>query len=421
MFNSLKGMEDILPADAPRWLRTEEKLRNILLSYGYAEIRTPLLEETDLFARSIGASTDVIEKEMFSFKDQGGASMSLRPEGTASVVRAYVQHHLDHGQDLQKVYYLGPMFRHERPQKGRLRQFHQLGIEAIGSAHPLIDVEVMAVLVSILEAFEVPDVDLQINSVGDPTCRPAYRKNLQSFLKKHTKELCENCRRRVESNPFRVLDCKNPECQPVIQDAPKMVDELCEACGDHFVAVQRGLEELGLGATVNPRIVRGLDYYTRTSFEVTAGGLGAQNAIGAGGRYDGLTAELGGADTPAIGFAMGIERLLIASPAITVERVPRIDFLPLESAAEEEAFRRATETRKIFLHKNVSAIVDVGLGIQSLKSALRKADKNGTRWAVLIGGNELKNKAALVKDLVNHQQEEVKFSDLAKHLLQHFK
>ena len=419
MFRSLKGMEDTLPADIGRWQAMESKLRFILTSFGYQEIRTPILEETDLFTRSIGKETDVVGKEMFSFADQGGTQMSLRPELTAPVIRAYLEHHLGHGNDLVKVYYLGPLFRHERPQKGRLRQFHQMGVEAIGSAHPYVDVDVIAVMMASLEAFGVKDTELFINSVGDERCRPSYREKLQAYLRKHTGKLCENCRRRTQTNPMRVFDCKVESCQTSIQEAPKMMDHLCEECKTHFVRVQEGLKEAGIRASINPRIVRGFDYYTRTAFEVTAKGLGAQNAIAAGGRYDGLVEELGGPPTPSVGFAMGIERLLLSATAdLSTQAMKRFEFLPLELKAESVALRWAKEFQRRLIEKRIAATVDVAYGITSLKSALRRADKNQTAFAILIGENELKANKALVKDLAAHQQEEIPFTDLAERLEQ---
>jgi histidyl-tRNA synthetase len=418
MFKSLKGMPDLLPGESERWLAMEERLRKILASFGYAEIRTPILEETRLFARSIGAATDVVEKEMFTFSDAGGTSMTLRPENTAGVVRSYIENNLGHGNPLLKVYYLGPMFRHERPQKGRFRQFSQLGIEAIGSPHPMVDVEVIDVLVTIGKAFGLPGLALEINSVGDPNCRPAYRDQLQSYLRTKSDTLCENCRRRVEANPMRVFDCKSPHCHEVVSLAPKITEHLCGDCRTHFESVRRGLTALKIPFTVVPMMVRGLDYYTRTAFELTAEGLGSQNAVGGGGRYDGLAEELGGTPTPGIGFAMGLERLLLsASEFKSPSRPRRVEFLPLDAASEESALKLSDELRGEILAKDLRVTVGVVFGATSLKSALRQADKNGTEFAVLIGEAERGKQAAVVKDLPRHQQEEIPFSQLTTELL----
>jgi histidyl-tRNA synthetase len=421
MFRSLKGMPDLLPAESERWQAMESRLRKILSSFGYGEIRTPLLEETGLFARSIGTATDVVEKEMFTFSDQGGTSMTLRPENTAGVVRSYVENNLGHGHPLLKVYYLGPMFRHERPQKGRFRQFSQLGIEAIGSGHPMLDVEVIEVLLTIGKAFGLPGLKLSINSVGDPKCRPVYREKLQGYLRTRGESLCENCRRRVELNPMRVFDCKSPRCHEVLAGAPTITEHLCPDCNAHFESVKKGLANLGLEYTVLPTMVRGLDYYTRTAFELTAEGLGSQNAVGGGGRYDGLVEELGGPPTPGIGFALGLERLLLSASAFHSPSSPRrIEFIPLDPASEGIALALSSSLRGEILNRNLGGIVEVAFGTTSLKSALRQADRNKTAFAVLIGESERTKQVAVVKNLPRHVQEEIPFSHLTTELLKHF-
>lgn len=418
MFKSLKGMPDLLPGESERWQAMENRLRTILHSHGYREIRTPILEEAELFARSIGADTDVVEKEMFSFQDKGGTSVTLRPEATASVIRAYLEHHLGHGSALTKLYYLGPMFRHDRPQKGRFRQFAQVGVEAIGSAHPRMDAEVVALSVDICTWFGLKEIQLELNSVGDEACRPGYRKALHKYLKEHSRDLCENCLVRMEKNPLRVLDCKSESCRNVVEKAPRITDHLCSPCKDHYEEVQEGLKHLGLHPKLNPRIVRGLDYYTRTAFEVSASGLGSQSAVAGGGRYDGLVEELGGPPTPAIGFAMGLERLLLAASDLHAP-VPsrRIEFLPLDAQSENAAASFSQELRREVIARNLSAAVEVAFGITSLKSALRQADKNRTGLAVLIGESERTKKVALLKNLVEHKQEEIPFSQLTQEIL----
>lgn len=411
-------MTDCLPAESRRWLSAEESLRRILRTFAYEEIRTPILEETELFARSIGATTDVVEKEMFSFTDKGGDALTLRPENTASVIRSYLENNLAHGESLSRLYYIGPMFRHERPQKGRLRQFHQAGVEAIGSASPLVDAEVITLLMTILERMEVPSIDLQLNSVGDAACRPAYREKLQGFLRSIAEALCANCQRRTETNPMRVFDCKSQNCQAAIASAPLISDHLCADCKTHLSSVQGALEAAGIRAELNPRIVRGLDYYERTAFEVTAGGLGSQNAVGAGGRYDGLAEALGGPRTPAIGWALGIERLLLSTQKFQNETAhPHVVIIPLEAAAAPTALKLSQALRTQALDANKALTVELLSGEQSLKSGLRLADKKGARWAILLGSGELAEGAATLKDLPAHTQEKIPFLDLPSKLI----
>ncbi|MFH1017028.1 MAG: histidine--tRNA ligase [Pseudomonadota bacterium] len=415
MFKSLKGMPDILPPETDRWNAMEDRLRRLLTLHGYDEIRTPFLEKADLFARSIGSTTDVVEKEMYTFTDRDGELISLRPEGTASVVRAYIESHLEHGNDVLKLYYLGPMFRHERPQKGRFRQFSQMGVELIGDPAPSSDAEVLALGMALMHEFDVPQASLELNSVGDQNCRPAYRARLTEFLHKHEQELCENCRRRIDVNPMRVLDCKSEGCSAAVAKAPKMLDHLCAACKEHFEKVQNLLSHAGVAATVNPRIVRGLDYYTRTAFEVVGGGLGSQNAVLAGGRYDGLCEELGGRPTPGIGFAMGLERLLLSGRNIEARKPPRIEVIGLTPEAGPETLRQAVRIREELAHARIHAAVDLAPGSQSLKSALRRANKDGAAFAVLIGSDELAKNRATVKNLAQHAQTDVPFEELARH------
>ncbi|MFH1263485.1 MAG: histidine--tRNA ligase [Pseudomonadota bacterium] len=418
MYKSLKGMPDLLPGDSERWQGMEDLLRKILSSFGYSEIRTPYLEETELFARSIGAATDVVEKEMFTFQDQGGSSITLRPENTAGVVRAYLENNLGHGNPLTKLYYIGPMFRHERPQKGRFRQFSQMGVEAIGSAHPMVDVEVMTLLTNVGEAFGLPGLKLEINSVGDKNCRPAYRKKLKEYLVAHVADLCDNCFRRVDSNPMRVFDCKSETCQGILTSAPKISDHLCGDCRDHFDQVKRGLDTLEVDYSLRLSMVRGLDYYTRTAFELNAQGLGSQNAVGGGGRYDGLIEELGGPSTPGIGFAMGLERLLLSASNFKVPSSSRrFSFIPLDKDSEPIALALSQEFRKKLLTGNRSATVETSFGTTSLKSALRQADRSKADFAVLIGESERMKKIATVKNLAAHSQKEIPFEQLTEHLL----
>lgn len=422
MFKTLKGMQDFLPEEMGFWKEMETKIHRIVSIYGYQEIRTPLLEETELFARSIGASTDVVEMEMFSFEDQGGTSMTLRPEATASVIRAYLEHHMGHGNPLVKVYCMGPMFRHERPQKGRFRQFHQINLEAIGLSDPWVDVEVIEVLMKICEGLGIPEPKLFLNSVGDRKCRPSYREKLVTYLRSKKDNLCQNCIRRTETNPLRVFDCKVESCQAALTKAPLIIDDLCSECLKHFEQVKAGLTELGIHFDIHPRLVRGLNYYTRTAFEVTGSGLGSQNAVGGGGRYDGLAQELGGEETPAIGFAMGLERLRLIAKNLNPSLPLNILFLPLESNTVLIAQKLSQELRKQVFAQDLQKIsVDLYTGSQSVKSALRYANKKDSHYTVLLGSEEEKRKIASIKDLRDGKQHEVPFSELTSWFFKHVK
>ncbi|HSK30294.1 MAG TPA: histidine--tRNA ligase, partial [Candidatus Limnocylindria bacterium] len=314
---SIKGFADILPGEVELWQAVEETARRVFGAYNYAEIRIPVLEKTELFRRSIGETTDIVEKEMYTFEDRDGRSgdvadgtkLTLRPEGTAGVVRAYVESEMYKVEPMRKLYYMGPMFRRERPQKGRMRQFHQIGAEALGRGDAFIDAELLLLLGDFFGALGLTEPSLQINSLGCSECRPKYRETLLAFLREHYAELCGNCQRRIERNPLRALDCKVPSCIAATQRAPSILDSLCAACSEHFATVQRLLRETGVTFALNPRMVRGLDYYCRTTFEWTTTQLGSQSAVAAGGRYDGLVEQLGGPPIPGVGFALGVERL----------------------------------------------------------------------------------------------------------------
>ncbi|MEQ1628788.1 MAG: histidine--tRNA ligase, partial [Nitrospira sp.] len=310
----IKGVKDILPEETPRWRFIEDAARRWALAYGYQEIRIPIFELTALFARSIGAATDIVEKEMYTFPDRDGTSLTLRPEGTAGTVRAFIEHNRAAEPLPQKYFYIGPMFRHERPQAGRLRQFHQFGVESFGTADPRVDVEAIALLWRLLSDLGLPDLTLEINSLGGTGDRAAYKPILLAFLSQHEASLCANCRRRMETNPLRVLDCKIPDCRAATESAPKLTEHLSPEARAHFDQVLAGLTAIGVPYQLNPRLVRGLDYYCLTSFEITSTHLGAQNAVGAGGRYDGLVETLGGPSVPAIGFAVGLERVSLMLP-----------------------------------------------------------------------------------------------------------
>jgi histidyl-tRNA synthetase len=392
---SVKGFHDVLPDESSRWAWIEQQARERFARYGFAEIRIPIVERTELFSRSIGDTTDIVEKEMYSFADRDGSSLTLRPEGTASIVRAYVEHAMQTRESVSKLFYLGPMFRRERPQKGRLRQFSQIGAEVIGRDDPAIDAEVLLLLHDLLDALQIRGAQIELNSLGDATCRPAYRAALLAYGQAHRDGLCENCNRRLEHNPLRLLDCKDPDCRATTANAPAMLDHLCGPCRAHFDAVRALLAKEGVEPQLNPRMVRGLDYYVRTAFEATAEGLGSQNAVGGGGRYDGLVKALGGPEAPGVGFALGVERLLLSMTDHPAARPapPEVFIAPLGAAAEAEAMHRAHGWRRDGVRVEMSA------GGKSLKSQMRLADKLGVSYVLILGDDELAAQAFTVRDM----------------------
>jgi len=406
---AVRGMNDILPEDMPRWRRVEESFRELSARYGYVEVRPPVVEPTSLFVRSIGDTTDIVEKEMYTFVDKGDQSLTLRPEGTASTVRAYIQHSVYAREPVSKWIYMGPMFRRERPAKGRYRQFYQLGAEIYGDPGPHVDAELVEMLVRFLECLGVADVEVLVNSLGGPETRPAYRDALVQYFEPHRERLCGDCQRRLDKNPLRVLDCKVPEDAEIARGAPEILAYLGEGDREHFDGLKRALEALEVPFTVDARIVRGLDYYTRTLFEVKGRGgqLGAQDTICGGGRYDGLVQALGGPDTPAIGFAIGIERLLMSMgehpppPAINVFIV----------AATPDLRDRATVLLRDLRRAGIAA--DADLRGNSLKSQMRRAGKAGARAAIILGEDEVSRDAAQLRDLRDKHQEEVPRGELA--------
>jgi histidyl-tRNA synthetase len=393
---SVKGFHDVLPGESARWAALEAEARRVFSGYNFREIRIPVVERTELFRRSIGETTDIVEKEMYTFEDRDGTSLTLRPEGTASVVRAYVEHALHTGEPVSKLFYLGPMFRRERPQKGRLRQFWQIGAEVLGRDDAAADAEVILLLYDLLAAFGVGGAEVQVNSLGCADCRPPYRAALVAWGEARREELCEDCRRRLEQNPLRLLDCKQPGCIAIRDSAPRMLDVQCEVCRAHFARVIDLLGAEGRSPTLAPYMVRGLDYYCRTAFEVSAPGLGAQNAVGGGGRYDGLVRGLGGPDVAGVGFALGVERLALAleeGGRPGPEERPEFFLAPLGGEAETLAFRIAHRLR------GGGARVELENGARSLKSQMRRGDKLGARYVLIIGEDELRARALTVRDL----------------------
>ncbi len=404
----VKGMNDLLPAEVGRWQVMESTARELFGLYGYREVRTPVVEHHALFARGVGADTDIVQKEMYAFEDKGEELLCLRPEGTAGVVRAFIEHGL-HVEGPQKLYYLGPMFRRERPQKGRYRQFHQIGVEAFGTAEPAIDVEQIAMLDDYLARLGVTAA-LKLNSVGDAACRPAYLADLRAWLGERRGQLCDDCNGRVERNPLRVLDCKVATCQPVLAQAPRLLERLCPACDAHHRAVTAGLDALGVAYAVDTRLVRGLDYYVRTAYEFTSDALGAQSAVAGGGRYDPLVETLGGPPTPGIGFALGQERLamiLAAAGRPAPARRPEVFFVSADEAGAREALVRAAELRRA----GVACDLDARGG--KLARQFKQAERVGARWAVVLGAAEVATGQAKLKDLATREETPVALSALA--------
>jgi len=393
---TIRGIHDGLPADVVKWQRVEAAARKVFSRYVFDEVRLPILEPTELFVRSIGEATDIVSKEMYAFEDQGGDHICLRPEGTAGTVRAYLQAGLTRSGS-QRWYYMGPMFRRERPQKGRLRQFQQIGVEMFGVNGPSEDVELLAMARDFLAELGLDQVRMEINSLGCGECRPAYRDLLVSFLEARKDRLCDTCRERISKNPMRVLDCKVESCQAELTDAPEMVSHLCDACDSHFSGVKTGLDALQVHYQINPRIVRGLDYYNRTAFEIITDALGAQGTVIAGGRYDGLVEELGGPATPAIGFAMGLERLAMLMPDEQPSH-PTAAVVALGEGAEGYALKVAAELRS----RGVS-VIHCGGG--SAKRQFKVADREKSRFVLIIGDDEMASGNVTVKHMESGEQQ----------------
>jgi histidyl-tRNA synthetase len=396
-FRSIKGTKDILPEETAHWQWVESVIRRVMHNFNYQEIRTPAFEQTGLFARSIGELTDIVSKEMYTFLDRSEESITLRPEGTAATLRAYIQNNLGEQSPLTKVYYIGPMFRQERPQAGRLRQFHQFGAEALGASSPQLDVEMMVLPLEIYKQLGIDHFALKINSVGCEKCRPAYKRHLQTELRKLFTQLSHDSQVRVEQNPLRVLDSKDKKDRELTAGMPLMNEHLCEECAMHFASVRSLLDALTIPYEVDGRLVRGLDYYTKTAFEITSIALGSQDALTGGGRYDLLIEELGGKQTPGVGFAAGIERLLIVLAKLNKNKitssVPVIYFVGLDETARIWAFLKTSELRQ----QGICAEVDY-LG-RSIKSQMREANRQQAQYVIVVGEQELKTKIAKLKNM----------------------
>ena len=413
MIKAVKGTRDILPPASAVWNRVESVAREVFRTFNYHEVRTPIFEETALFARGVGEDTDIVGKEMYTWEDRDGSSLTLRPEATASVMRAYIEHRLDQIPGIKKFYYIGPMFRRERPQKGRYRQFFQIGAEAIGSESPIVDGEVIELVVELLRHAGLEGFHLILNSVGCAACRPKFMAALKEKLTTIAPPLCADCQRRATTNPLRVLDCKVPDDQAAIDTLPSILDYLCEECRAHFHVVQAHLQSRGIPFEVRPRLVRGLDYYMRTTFEITHGSLGAQNSVLGGGRYDGLAEALGSkVPAPGIGFSIGEDRLVMSVEEAHPESMqPTVDvFLaPLGNAAEEHAGALAAELRATGI--SVERSVD-----RKLKRALETANKMGARFALILGDNEIAAGTYLMKDMTSGEQVSLSREALAAHI-----
>ena len=395
--NALNGFKDVLPEEVILWNRVLKTARAILARFDFAEIRLPILEKTELFARSIGEATDIVEKEMYTFIDK---QITMRPEATASLVRAYIQHGLYVKKPVQRLFTIGPMFRHERPQKGRLRQFHQISAEVLGSENGRVDAELMAMAALFFAELGI-GVSLELNSLGCPECRPGFRRQLLEYLNVHRGGLCDDCKRRIDTNPLRVLDCKEAHCRQLVEDAPSIQEHLCSDCADHFDVVQYSLESIGVSYSLNKFMVRGLDYYCRTTFEFLSTDLGAQAAVCAGGRYDGLAAQLGGPDTPGIGFAIGLERLVLLLQQKGAD---------LQGRGVDVFVAGLGETASLFCFKLAHQLRNRGLSIaldhegRSLKSQMKQADKANASFVLIIGDQEMANKSGLLRNMRTQEQ-----------------
>ncbi len=412
MYRAPRGTSDILPEEQAYWRYIEQKVVNVCQLYGYERIDAPTFEDAGLFSRSVGEGTDIVEKEMYTFEDRSGNKITLKPEGTAPVCRAYLEHGLHNLPQPVKLYYIASIFRYERPQAGRYRQHYQFGCEAIGAADPALDAEVIDTAWQFFRSLNLRHLSLQLNSIGCKKCRPEYLVTLKDYYASHTHDLCSDCKARLERNTLRLLDCKKPQCQRIANYAPKSVDYLCPDCNDHFNRVKRYLELLDLSFTVNHRLVRGLDYYTRTVFEIQPEAEGSQTTLGGGGRYDDLIEELGGKPTPALGFAIGIERIILnlKKQNVSVPPLPRpqVFIAHVDDEARDEAIKLAATLRK-----NGIGVIEA-IGNKSLKAQLRQANTRGVHYTVIIGEQEVKTGTVILRDMTAAQQNTVPLSELQR-------
>jgi histidyl-tRNA synthetase len=412
--NAPKGTKDTMPDQVYRWHYVEKKFAEICDKYGYKEIRTPIFEHTELFTRGVGDTTDIVQKEMYTFNDFGNRSLTLKPEGTSPAVRSFIEHKTYAEVQPTKIYYVTPCFRYEKPQSGRLREFHQFGVEIFGTPDMLADADVICIGNDFLQEMGITDVRLEINSVGCPKCRAKHREALKAFLKPHYDELCDTCKDRYERNPMRIIDCKSEICQAIVKDAPMMIDYLCDDCRQAFEDVQKNLDSMGIKYVINPRIVRGLDYYTKTAFEFVSTSIGSQGTVCGGGRYDDLVEELGGPPIPGVGFGLGIERLLMLMDANGYE-IPQPE--PVEAfiavmgePAKAEGLRILRELHK----KGIKAEMDT-LG-RNIKGQFKYAARLNSKYTIVIGDDEMAKGIVQIKDMAKHEQREVKLDELVDEL-----
>lgn len=407
-----RGTKDVTPKEAYKWQYLESIFREVCNSFGYKELRTPAFEHTELFERGVGETTDVVQKEMYTFEDKGGRSITLKAEGTAPAVRQYIENKLYADPQPIKTFYITPVFRYERPQKGRLREHHQFGIEVFGSKNSSVDAEVISIVDTLYKKLGIKDVELQINSIGCPKCRETYDRALKEYLESKLENLCDTCNSRFDKNPMRILDCKNDKCQAQLQDAPVILDYLCDECKDHFNGVKRYLDILEIDYTVNPRIVRGLDYYTKTAFEFISSEIGAKSTVCGGGRYDGLVKELGGPDTPAIGFGMGIERLLLTLENNNIE-IPKpngldIFIVTMGDKAKDLAMTLVGKLRQLGISSDLDHLD------RSVKAQFKYSNKVDSTYTIVIGEDEIEKDVVKIKNMKNGEQEEIKLSNLVE-------
>lgn len=409
---TLRGFKDILPDEIAIWQFIEENAKKIFESYGFCEIRPPILEYTEIFTTGLGSTTDVVEKEMYTFEDRDGSSVTLRPEGTAGIVRSFIENSMHLKSPVNKLYYSGPMFRHERPQKGRYRNFYQIGAELFGSYEPQYDAELIVMIWKLFESIGISTLlNIEISTLGDNNCRPNFKNELVNYFNNVKEKLCDECNRRLNLNPLRILDCKNPDCKVLAKDAPSILDLLCSECNDHFNTVKEYLDQLDIPYQINPYIVRGLDYYTRTVFEITTDKLGTQNAVAAGGRYDGLVKQLGGPEQPAVGFAMGIERIVLLLKDSKSDKIEKSVDLYI-AYFDENHSRFAFETANKLRNKGI--VVDIDYNNKSLRSKLKRANKLSSKYTLIIGEEELERGKIKIRDMNLGSEEEIGFKDIEK-------
>ena len=411
---AIKGTNDILPEESSKWQFVESKMLETALQFGFKEIRVPVFEHTEVFLRSVGDTTDVVQKEMYTFDDKGGRSITLRPELTAGVIRSAIEKGLVNGALPQKLCYIGGCYRYEKPQAGRLREFHQFGVECVGAAAPNADAEVISLAKSVLDNIGIKNISLEINSIGCPECRKEYHKALKEYFSANAENLCDTCKDRLDRNPMRILDCKSPVCKEIAENAPVVIDYLCDDCRDHFEKVKAHLKAMDIAFKVNPKIVRGLDYYTRTVFEFVSGDIGAQSTVCGGGRYDGLIGQMGGPKTPSLGFAMGIERLMMVLSAQNAElpEAPTCDLFI--ATLGDDAILKASALCRLLRDEGYKAQTDIcGRG---LKAQMKYADKIGAKFTLVLGDNEVESGKATLKNMSNSEAREIHLSELIEEL-----